>query len=90
MTRFIFSLPILAVLFIVVSSHALNHDVYDLSNIKVMGSQGFMEGYLNKRNAKHNPSPQPKAITKRTIATLDVNKHKKCGPGIGYCDLGDW
>jgi hypothetical protein len=27
---------------------------------------------------------------KRWFPDPDVNKHKKCGPGIGSCDAGDW
>jgi hypothetical protein len=27
---------------------------------------------------------------KRWFSDPDVNKHKKCGPGIGSCDAGDW
>lgn len=29
-------------------------------------------------------------IEKRLFSDPDVSKGKKCGPGVGYCDDGDW
>jgi hypothetical protein len=55
-----------------------------LPPLRFFGGRKAVEGLrIYQRNA-------PVSIDKRWFSDPDVNHHKKCGPGIGSCDAGDW
>jgi hypothetical protein len=72
-----------------VTAHAFEHNVYDLSNIRMLGSKSFMESYKAKRSSIIGTS-KSKQLVRRLQNSPNVNKHKKCGPGVGKCDPNDW
>ncbi len=80
--------------FLALVSGYFNYEV-DLPDMNIFGHPIARAGLqVVKQQLAQTPKFTNKNLSKRTIGTPSVNKHKKCGPQsngtISFCQPGDW